>query len=454
LFATSGEVPKRAAESIGFDAGGAALAGQITVSAVQEQAAIVIATMQDSPDAAVRMTDAVGDQLVGYLAEREDLLREQRLTATLERLEDLEDRLDRQSAQALQDPSDAVLQAKSDALARQYSVAFEQYDTLRSDRSQLVLQTLARAEAVAVEEAGLSAPRSRFSRGVLGALVGLAAGVVTAMLLARIDRKLRTVEQIEQVYGYPLQLAIPRADPDDLRTVVINTGRHDSLSDSYRRVRSLITFIEAGLELPQDRSAVIGIVSAGPAEGKTSMSVNLSAALAETGRDVVAVNTDFRRPALSGRLLGRKDPSAGLTLDDVATTPARGLLQNSAVEGVRVLDLAGIAASPGDLARATCRLLPEVTALADAVVIDTSPISATAEVLELLPQVDVLIVTVRLGHTSIDSARRTAGTISALSGAEPVLVLVGGGDERSGEHYYYDYSSGDRSSRKGRRSRT
>lgn len=453
LFATSGEVPKRAAESIGFDAGGAALSSQIQVSAVQEQAAIVIATTQDSPDAAVRMTDAIGDQLVGYLAEREDQLREQRLTATLERLEDLEDRLDRQSAQALQDPADAVLQAKTDALARQYSVVFEQYDALRSDRSQLVLQTLARAEAVAVEEAGLSAPRSRFSRGVLGALVGLAAGVVAAMLLARLDRKLRTVEQTEQVFSTHVQLAIPRADPDDLRTVVINAGRHDALSDSYRRVRSLITFIEEGLDLPPERSAVIGIVSAGPAEGKTSLTVNLSAALAETGRDVVAVNTDFRRPALSGRLLGRKDPSAGLTLEDVATTPARGLMQDASVEGVRVLDLAGIAASPGDLARATCRLLPEVTALADAVVIDTSPISATAEVLELLPQVDILIVTVRLGHTSIDSARRTAGTISALSRTDPVLVLVGGGDERSGEHYYYDYSSGDRSGRKGRRSR-
>ena len=454
LLATSGEVPKRAAESIDFGGGGASLAAQMDVQAIQDQAAIVISTTQDSADAAVAMADAVGDQLVTYLAEREDQLREQRLTASLERLEDLEQRLERQSTIAARDPDDAVQQAKTDALARQYSVVFEQYDALRSDRSQLVLQTQARAEAVAVQEAGLAAPASRLSRGLLGALVGLGVGAIATLLLARLDRRLRTVEQAEAVFGTAIQLAIPHAEAGDLRDVVIRPDRHDALSDSYRRVRSLVSFTETGLELPTGRSAIIGIVSASPAEGKTSLTVNLAAALAETGREVVAVNTDFRRPALSSRLLGRRTPSTDITLEDVATTPVRGLLAESSVDGVRVLDLAGIEASPGDLARATCRLLSEVTAVADAVVIDTSPISATAEVLELLPLVDILLVTVRLGHTSIDSARRTAATIAALSSAETVLVSVGGGDERAGEHYYYDYSSARPQGRKGRLSRS
>lgn len=450
LFATTGEVPKRAAEKLAYPGGGSALATQVEVTGRPEQASLVISTTQDSADAAVAIPNAIADELVNYLAERQDALREQRLATTLSRLETLEKRLKELSAKAAFAPTDAVLQAKVEALSRQYSVAFELYDSLRTDDSQLVLTTVGRAEAIAQEQPGLSAPRSRLVRGILGGIVGFAAGIVAALVLARLDRRIRTVEQAEAIFGVHAQLAIPYVDGPDSSAVAVQHDRHDGLSDSYRRLRSLVSFIENGLELPAGDAPITVVVSAGPSEGKTSITANLAAAIKESGSRVVAVNTDFRRPTLATRLAGRRHPNGDLDLSDVAETALEDLVTPDTDDAVSVFDLAGIDASPGDLARATRKELPELRRLVDSIVVDTSPIGATAEVLELIPAADIVIVAVRPGHTSLEAATRAADTLRALSHAEVLLVLVGVDGEKSGA-YYYEYGSGSGRTRRSRR---
>jgi Mrp family chromosome partitioning ATPase len=105
-----------------------------------------------------------------------------------------------------------------------------------------------------------------------------------------------------------------------------------------------------------------------------------------------------------------------------------------------VLDLARVRGNtPGDLARVTSRILPRIAEIADAIVVDTSPVGATAEVLEFVPQADNIVMVVRLGHTTASTAKRSIETIRTLSRGNLLLVLVGGG-AGSGDQYYY-YSS-------------
>jgi Mrp family chromosome partitioning ATPase len=106
-----------------------------------------------------------------------------------------------------------------------------------------------------------------------------------------------------------------------------------------------------------------------------------------------------------------------------------------------VLDLAGVRGNtPGDLARVTARLLPRIGEIADSIVVDTSPVGATAEVLEFVPKADNIVVVVRLGHTTASTAQRSIETIRTLSRGNVLLVLVGG-DASSGDQYYYYYST-------------
>jgi Mrp family chromosome partitioning ATPase len=73
--------------------------------------------------------------------------------------------------------------------------------------------------------------------------------------------------------------------------------------------------------------------------------------------------------------------------------------------------------------------------VSDRIVIDTSPVGATAEVLEFVRYAQTVLVTIRLGHTSIGSARRAMEMIRALHKGDVLLVIVGGGAKI--DDYYY-----------------
>jgi Mrp family chromosome partitioning ATPase len=217
--------------------------------------------------------------------------------------------------------------------------------------------------------------------------------------------------------------------------------RHDPLSDAYRTLRSVVSFVQADTETPDHRGGFVTlVVSPGPSDGKTSVAANLSAAFVEAGNRVVAVNTDFRRPSLSARILGAKPAPIPLPVDALSTAGVRVLLQRTAINDLGLLDLAGIDAPPGELARETARLIPEATGIADQIVVDTSPIGLTAEVLELVPSADTIVLVVRVDHTSSTSSLRSLEILKAVATSPILLVIVGDSAERTNQ-YYYEYRS-------------
>ncbi len=437
LFATTGEVPTRAAEAIDYGDSGAALAAQVTVTADQQNGALQIATTQTTADEAERIADAIGDELITYLAERQDTLRDDRLAANLARLDELEAQVQDAETTSQADVNDRVAAAQLEALERQYSVAFEQFNILQADEGQLVLTTLQRAQPVAITEQGLTAPRSRVGRAVLGGIAGLAVGVGLALLLARSDRRIRNREQAEQLLGLKASSIVPDAPKHDVATLAVRPDRHDPLSDSYRTMRSVISFIDNEHDRDPKQAAIVVVVSPGQGDGKTSVSANLAAAFVESGDRTVAVNSDFRRPALSKRLIGYEPTPSAADLRSLETGPLQMAILPTDDRQLVLLDLAGMAGqSPSDLARSTGKILRRLGKVADSIVVDTSPVGATAEVLEFVPVADTVLVVVRLGHTSITSARRTIDMIRTLSTGEILLVIVGGSSEDSAYYYY------------------
>ena len=444
LFATTGEVPKRVAESIGYKGLPAELASQVVVDVDGNSAALRITTTQATAEQAVRIADAFADELTKYLAERQDTLQFDRLAASQKRLDALKAQIQQLETVVAAAPTDKVTAAQLDALSRQYSLAFEQNNQLQIDQSQLQLTTLERAEAIAVKAksgsiGGLSAPQSRMSRGILLGGVGAMIGFGVVLVLARLDRRIRTRQQAESIFGLRMQVAIPITSKEVAEGLVVVPGRHDPLADAYRTLRSVVGFVEGGAARAVGRAPVVLVVSAGSGDGKTSVSANLAAAFVETGLRTVAVNTDFRRPALMERIVGRKARRLGFSYEDLANLPIAVLLASSSIPDLAIFDLAGVDASPGDLARETARVLPGLTSFASAVVVDSSPVGVTAEVLELVPHADVIVLVTRLNHSSIESATRAIEIIRSLSNAHLVLTVVGEAGDRSG----YDEYSGD-----------
>ena len=436
LFATTGRVPARAAEAIDYSGAPAALAGQVQVVADQQSGALRITTTQASAAEAVEVADAFGDELISFLSERQDELRETRLTANLERLSDIETELREAEGRADLRPDDPVAKAELEALTRQYGVVFEQFSVLQADVGQLVLTTLESAEAVPITEQGLGAPRSRVGRGMFGLLAGLAIGAAVALVLARSDHKIRTRSEAEAVLGLEATATIPAVAKHDVSSVSVVSERHDALSDAYRTLRSIVVFADDEHPPPEGHAPVTLVVSPGPGDGKTSIATNLAAAFAETGQRTLAINSDFRRPAMTKRLLGYQPTPLDMSLRELEIAPLGRLAHQSETPNLSVVDLSGAGGhSPSELARSSARLLPRFTAVSDRIVVDTSPVGATAEVLEFVRHAQTVLVTIRLGHTSIGSARRAMEMIRALHKGDVLLVIVGGA--KTDDYYYY-----------------
>ncbi|MEI7546465.1 MAG: hypothetical protein WCK21_00190 [Actinomycetota bacterium] len=441
-FATLGDVPKRAAVKLGRpQTDGPVLASQITVSVDNSAGAVTITTKQSAPDAAVNLVNAFGDVLVAFIAEHQVDIKNVRLGRLTGRKATLEASLKDLQKQLAAAPNDALVQARLNAASSEYSATIQQYNEINTSNSTLTLTPLEKGTAIEVTRgsSGLGAPKSRTTRGILGFILGLGVGAAVALLLSRLDRRIRSRAHAEVIFGGASSASIPLVPGSNVR-LEVTPERHDHLSDSYRTLRSVISFSQSALPPLEGtkRARVTLVISACAGDGKTSVAANLAAAIAETGKRVVAVNADFRRPTLMKRFVSPVPAPLPYALEDLATTPVRLLLQRTPVNNLVVLDLTSVKASPGNLARATTRAMPDLLAISDAVVIDSSPIGLTAEVLDLLPLADTIVMVMRLDHTLASAAQHTIDMMHTLTTATFLLALVGDSTERSP---YYEYEA-------------
>jgi Mrp family chromosome partitioning ATPase len=436
LFATTGEVPARVVDVIGYGGNPASLASQVTSEFDFSNGALTISTTGEDPAQAELVADTFADELNSYLAERQDEIYQERLAASQTRLAELETDLTDLTLELAFSPDNPVIGAQQNAVARQYSVAFEHDELLGTNPPLLGFTTLQTAQAVETTDRGLGAPTSRSSRALLGALVGAALGVGVALLLGQLDRRLRTRDQAEDVMEMRARVMIPKVRDNDRDQLVVATGRHDPLSDSYRTVRNVVGFVQGPAD-QTNRAKITLVVSPGPGDGKTSLAVNIAAAMAESGQRTVLVNTDFRRPRMVSALGAQAEVPLPFMLEDLDKLDAKTLLNKTDRSRLLVMDLSTIEGSAGELVRATVEKLPALSQLADSIVIDSSPVGVTAEVLELVPHADVIVVIARVGHTQISAAQRAIAILRDLATAPMILVLGGVKMEKA---QYYEYT--------------
>ena len=121
---------------------------------------------------------------------------------------------------------------------------------------------------------------------------------------------------------------------------------------------------------------------------------------------------------------------------------------------MQLLDLAPLGGSPGDLTRATVRLVNELVDQVDVVVVDTPPLAVTTEALEFVPAAKVVVLVGRLGRTATAAAQR-AGELARFGGAEQIAVAItdtGRAHLRRSHYYsYYGETGGGRRKRKAAR---
>lgn len=276
-------------------------------------------------------------------------------------------------------------------------------------------------------------PNDPAERGALGALAGLALGVLlAAAILPGRDGRLHDRRTLERAYSTSVLTEIPRTNGRARYAghVAFLTRPTGTVAEAYRVLRcAVLARGKHGEVMPR----VITVTSPGRRDGRSSVARNLAAALAESGRRVLLVDCDFGHPTAHYGV--GIQPGTGLS--DLLATADPGarlaeVVQQAETPGVLVLSIGTRGGrEPGQLASALPHVIAVARRMVDVVVIDSEPLECAGDALDSLEIADAVLIVARIGRTSRGSAKRTADLLDRLGTKVAGVVLIG--NVREGE---------------------
>jgi capsular exopolysaccharide synthesis family protein len=249
----------------------------------------------------------------------------------------------------------------------------------------------------------------------LAVAAGLALGVGVAFLREQFDDRLSGPDDMEEQIGAPALAVVPHFNVPRRRREEFLVGRDQPKSppaEAYRTVRTNIEFMSRTNELK-----LVGIVSPSLGEGKTTTTANLAHSLASSGKRVVALSCDLRKPKMH-RLFGLANDE-GLT--DVLTEGVAVEWAVQRVPGVptlRILTSGPVPSNPAELlgSEEMTSLLSGLREVADFVIVDTAPVLAVSDALVLAPRFDGVVMVVDASTTTRSAARIAREQVEQVGG--------------------------------------
>jgi polysaccharide biosynthesis transport protein len=271
----------------------------------------------------------------------------------------------------------------------------------------------------------------------LGVVGGLAIGIALGLLRDVMDRVFRTSAQIEGALELPCLSLVPllrapnppkptsgsyQADEDlRQRTVSTTPAIHRSVIDMpLSRFAEAIRSIKVAIDLNPTKTSnqVIGITSALPNEGKTTIAASLAQLIGHSGKSVIIVDCDLRNPSLSASLA----PNAAMGIIEIINgnrsieetvwrDPETNLVFLPAVRRGPLIHTSEILS-----AEAMRGLFDRLRATYDYIIVDLPPLAPLVDVRVTLPFIDCFILVVEWGRSKIDVVQHALHTAPNIHG--------------------------------------
>lgn len=300
-----------------------------------------------------------------------------------------------------------------------------------------------------------ASPNNRLDIGI-GLLVGLFLGVVLAFVRDRTDDRLRGREDLAERLDRPVLASIPplskrvrqegslRWKRRHRNSLVTLEQPNSPAAESYRTLRTRMARLASQLDINS-----VMVVSAGVGEGKSTTAANLAVVLAETGKDVLLVSADLRRPrvhqffGLSNRTGLSNLLTDGTPPDKRKRPTADGRQMASELWSVApnlwVILSGPLPPHPSALmdSDAMRQFLKEQRDLFDFIILDCPPALVVADALALAPLADAVLVVADAKESDRDLVSRLKEEIEQVGG-KLVGAVLNRSKQAGKSTYYYD----------------
>lgn len=321
---------------------------------------------------------------------------------------------------------------------REQQVKVNIFNFLLQRREEIALQkTLATPTARLIDNPTGSGPVSPQTKSIytMALLIGLAIPALIIFLKRFFFQVFKDQEELQRLTNVPIIGEISHDNSKSGNPIVVGTNVSTAIAELFRLLRNNIGFTRNGAE-----KKVILVTSSVSGEGKTFVSTNLAMTYALTGKKVVVVGFDIRRPALAHKF--------GLTNSQGVTTFLSGQIndinslihQSTESENLYIIPAGPVPPNPNELllSENMKRLMDQLRHDFDIVVLDTAPIGVISDTFIIIPYSDIQLYVTRASYSTKSGLKVLHQAVRDNRLSDPYIVL-NGVDISSASYSYRKY---------------
>jgi capsular exopolysaccharide synthesis family protein len=277
---------------------------------------------------------------------------------------------------------------------------------------------------------------SLFKKGLITAgLLGLFLGVAILFMLDRVDDRMNSFTELEELFDEDVLGQIPRESKSGKGNIIPALAENDQrhpFVEAYRNLRSSLLYM-THIE-PRPRTLLL--TSSVPSDGKSLTATNLAITMALGGSRVLLVDADLRRGNLHSRL--NVEGKTGFSEVFLQGANWREVVKPTAVNNLWLLPRGATTQRSSEffIGAEMDKFLKESGQEYDYVLIDTAPVMAADDVTSLAPRVDGVIFVVRAEHTSSRVAHAALNMLYQRK-AKVLGLVFNSVHVSTGDYYYY-----------------
>lgn len=278
----------------------------------------------------------------------------------------------------------------------------------------------------------------RRRRLIAAAMFGFVIALAVAFLFDYLDHSIKDGDEVESFLGIKLLGGVGQFTEKVSKTrraesVIVLSAPKSNLAEDFRSIRTNLLFAarESG------RGSFV-VTSAMPKEGKSTVAGNLAAVIGQSGKKVLWVDADMRRPVLHKIL--NVDVKAGLSTYLVGGAEKEDVVLATSMDNVYALPCGPIPPNQSELlGTARMQALTEWgEGEFDIVIFDTPPLGSVSDALVLGGFVHAAVFIIKSGKTSRTIARRWVLQLQS-QGIDVLGAVLNDIDPKRSGYYGYPY---------------
>jgi non-specific protein-tyrosine kinase len=422
--ATTRPLLQKVIDQLGLDTTPDELAARVTATAPQNSTLIRIVADDGNADRSADIANAVAKELEAespaIQGRQADVLNfvDDNLRSTQQDIQSTQSQIAALVANAnrtaVEDQQLQVLQARLVTLRQTYSALL----AFSSSSAPNLLSVI----EPAVAPTSPSSPKVALYT-LLAGVLGFLVMVGLAFARTALDDTIRTPEAVEEVIGLPTlgQIGRLKGAPSvsDGRLLTALRTPRSVVAEAFRTLRTNVDF--SAVDAPV---RTLLVTSSMPGEGKTIVAANLAVVFAQTGRRVILLDADLRKPG-AHRMFGLPNAKGLTNLLRADRVPLAGVLNDTDQPLLKVLTSGPLPPNPAELLNSQRmeKTIARLQSEADILIVDSPPIQLVTDAAILASRLDGTLFVIEAGRVRRGAVRRAREVLGA-SGAHVLGVVL------------------------------